>query len=157
MTMERGSSVFDKSVYLHALATSDLVLLNTSKVIDAPMQELLKYAMFVYSSFRIVIIWETETNIHFVRDMATENQDEFNAAKESIERAMLEYFVDDSAKIGFTCVLEQLIHMTLASALHRNEDNWMIILTDLRRHIPDNITEYSQKAPPNHKRIGPCG
>jgi hypothetical protein len=150
MTMERGNSVFDQSVCLYALATSDLVLLNSSKIIDAPTQELLKYTMFAFHQLGLSSYRKPKLTF-ILRDMASSDLTEFGHTKTLIENAMLEYFIGDSTKTELTSVIEQPKYISLASALHRQDHTWYETLFPLRDHIFTNIEERSRMLPDDHK------
>lgn len=150
MTMERGGSVFDKSICIYALATSDLVLLNTSRVIDAPTQDLLKYVMFAF--YHLGLQEYRKPKVTFVlRDMASSDLTEFTSATKDIENAMISHFQASSQSVRLEEILEQINYMALASALHRHDSVWKETFVALRNHIFDNIRAFSQNVPRDHK------
>lgn len=150
LTMERGGSVFDKSICTYALATSDLVLLNTSRVIDAPTQELLKYVIFAF--YRLGLSKYRKPKVIFVlRDMASNDLSEFGNITKEIENAMLSYFQTSSNRVQLSQILDQLNYKALASALHRQDIAWRDTFYSLREHIIQSIKHFSEKMPEDHR------
>lgn len=150
MTMERGGSVFDKSICIYAMATSDLVLLNTSRVIDAPTQELLKYVMFAFHHLGLQSYRKPKMTF-ILRDMVSSDLTEFTSATKQLEAAMTEYFKTTSSSIQLEDILDQIHYKALASALHRQHNVWQETFTNLREHIFDNVRQFANDIPKDHQ------
>ena len=156
MTIDRGGTTFDRNVTLHAMATSDLVLLNMSKVIDGPTTELLRFAVFAFEHLGLYR-YRKPSLAFILRDMANADLSEFSTTKIRIEEAMTEFFRAQDESMTLLDIMREPHYRALASAIHRKELWWLRSILGLRTFIFDNIREkHLESMNPVHERKNPA-
>jgi hypothetical protein len=156
MTIDRGDSPFDRAVCLHALAISDLVLLNTMRMLDEQTRKMLGFTFWAFKELRMHAI--RVPRLTFVmRDMASADVGELETAQAAMQSTMESAYAEQAhaaggsavqAKADISSFMKQPKYVALASALNRSDLFWESSLLGLRHHIFECVLQAAESPRP---------